>query len=817
MNKTLRLFISQSKLLLTLLILAALPALVSAQTVSSVYSSVWGTSGEKWTPTGPLPDYSFAGYHNGEAAIPTVAVVASVKDYGAKGDGVTDDTAAINKAISSVTKGAILFPAGTYKISNIIYVKKPGIVLRGEGHGVSILKMSKSLTTLLGDVGAMSNGANNWCYIGGTIWIEGSVTRTVVGNVTVNVTRGTNKLTLSSVSGLSVGSSIRLEETDPASGTTYSGTLAKELMGNVIAGSANAVGDKLINFDSKITAISGNTITLERYLPVAVKTIWNPQVVKVSYSVKEVGVEDLQVCLPDLQYPGHFNEQGYNGLYFNKVADCWSKNVEVRNGDTGISISSNTMRSTMQGFIMSAYSGRPDASGYCAHQGIAIGGFGHDNLITGANLTVMAIHDLSLETGAMLNVFEDSTGKNISMDHHGSGSAMNLYTNIQLGGGTHPWQSGGSSTALPHAAAYETFWNIRSTGAFKLPPKDSNGLIWGPRLNLIGVNTSETAGNANVTTYQWHFENMPPAALMPQNIHRAQLNRRLKPTPTVTITSPSNGSSFIAPSSITLSATATPGSGSVTKVEFISGSTILGTATASPYSANWTSPAAGSYSITAKVTDSSGATAVSSAVSITVKATNVPPSVSISSPGAGAVYYAPANISISANATDSDGSVKKVEFYEGSNLIGSATAAPFSMNWTSVPAGTYSLTAKATDDNGAVTTSGAVSITVKTNLLPTVSITSPSNNASFTAGDNITITASASDSDGTIAKVVFYNGSSVIGTDTTGSSGSYSYTWSSVSQGSYTLKAVAYDNVGASKASSTITITVARKHGGGKH
>ncbi|MCX6906896.1 MAG: hypothetical protein NTY01_02510 [Verrucomicrobia bacterium] len=57
-------------------------------------SDLWGTAGEKWTPQSRLPDFSFAGYHAGEAPIPDVAVKASVKNFGAKGDGVADDTAA---------------------------------------------------------------------------------------------------------------------------------------------------------------------------------------------------------------------------------------------------------------------------------------------------------------------------------------------------------------------------------------------------------------------------------------------------------------------------------------------------------------------------------------------------------------------------------------------------------------------------------------------------------------------------------------------------------------------------------------------------
>ncbi|AHJ99786.1 carbohydrate-binding protein [Hymenobacter swuensis] len=92
--------------------------------------------------------------------------------------------------------------------------------------------------------------------------------------------------------------------------------------------------------------------------------------------------------------------------------------------------------------------------------------------------------------------------------------------------------------------------------------------------------------------------------------------------------------------------------------------------------------------------------------------TNVAPTVSLTSPANGATFTVPASITINANAADPDGSISKVEFYQGSTLLGTDTSSPYSYSWTGVTAGTYSLTAKATDNAGAVTTSGAVSVTV---------------------------------------------------------------------------------------------------------
>jgi len=93
---------------------------------------------------------------------------------------------------------------------------------------------------------------------------------------------------------------------------------------------------------------------------------------------------------------------------------------------------------------------------------------------------------------------------------------------------------------------------------------------------------------------------------------------------------------------------------------------------------------------------------------------NVAPTVSLTSPTNGATFTAPASLTLTATAADADGSVSKVEFYNGSTLLGTDTSSPYSYAWTGVAAGTYSLTARATDNAGAVTTSGAVSVTVGT-------------------------------------------------------------------------------------------------------
>ena len=127
---------------------------------------------------------------------------------------------------------------------------------------------------------------------------------------------------------------------------------------------------------------------------------------------------------------------------------------------------------------------------------------------------------------------------------------------------------------------------------------------------------------------------------------------------------------------------------------------------------------------------------------------NAPPVVSITAPGNNASFAAPATVVVNANATDSDGTVSKVEFFRNGTLVSTDTSSPWTATLSGLAIGTYALTAKATDNTGASTTSAAVNIQVKANVAPTVSLTAPANNAAFTAPATIVLTATAADSDG---------------------------------------------------------------------
>jgi hypothetical protein len=144
---------------------------------------------------------------------------------------------------------------------------------------------------------------------------------------------------------------------------------------------------------------------------------------------------------------------------------------------------------------------------------------------------------------------------------------------------------------------------------------------------------------------------------------------------------------------------------------------------------------------------------------------NQPPTVALTSPAPGATFTAPATIPLAANASDANGTVSRVDFLNGTTVIGSDTTAPYSFNWTGVAAGSYSLVARATDNGGASTLSAPVGVTVQPNTGPSVvaspaSVTVPEGgtagfgvrlSAQPSASVTVTVARTAGDTDLTVS------------------------------------------------------------------
>ncbi|GGX18227.1 glycoside hydrolase family 19 protein [Aquimarina muelleri] len=190
-------------------------------------------------------------------------------------------------------------------------------------------------------------------------------------------------------------------------------------------------------------------------------------------------------------------------------------------------------------------------------------------------------------------------------------------------------------------------------------------------------------------------------------------------SPVISWNSPSNTQVIeqIELTPISLSARATDADGTVQSFKFIYNNTdIVATSSGDSYSASFTPTQFGQVTIIASATDNDNKTSEKS-ISFTVKekitgGNNIPPTVSITSPSNNTSFEAGSPVNITAKASDSDGTITKVEFFSNGNKIGENNSSPYSYTITNTITGDYSLTAKATDDKGAISISAAVLITV---------------------------------------------------------------------------------------------------------
>ena len=278
--------------------------------------------------------------------------------------------------------------------------------------------------------------------------------------------------------------------------------------------------------------------------------------------------------------------------------------------------------------------------------------------------------------------------------------------------------------------------------------------------------------------------------------------------PIVVVTNPVACATLDGPIDLVLAADATTTSGKVASVEFYDGGTLVETLNTAPWRTTLLNAGLGSHSITARAIDTHGVATTSRAATVTVRAPNQPPAVAFTAPADGARFAFGSAIGMAASASDPDGTVTAVEFRLGSasgTLIARATSAPFAATWSSASAGSHTLVAVAYDDRNASTASAPVHVNVDSNALPSVAVTAPAANAQYAAPASIIISASASDPDGTVTKVEFLVGGSVVGSSTTAP---YTTMWTNVPGGSYSITARATDNAGGVTASSPVSITV---------
>jgi hypothetical protein len=185
--------------------------------------------------------------------------------------------------------------------------------------------------------------------------------------------------------------------------------------------------------------------------------------------------------------------------------------------------------------------------------------------------------------------------------------------------------------------------------------------------------------------------------------------------PTITVTAPTT---TVAGTVLTFTASASDVDGTVSQVEFFVNNVSVGVDTSTPYSVTYTAVLGSGQQVKAVATDNLGLTGNSNIVTMNVLA-NVPATVSMTGPAANGIYSSYVNagagtltpMTFTATAADSDGTVTQVEFFVDGVSVGVDATTPYSVIWDST-SGTKVVTAKATDSNGAITTSATLTLVI---------------------------------------------------------------------------------------------------------
>ena len=494
--------------------LAVSTALVShASAADKETSQLWGEGGQRWDRAGRLPDYSYAGYHRGERPLPELSPAANVKDFGALGDGTTDDTAAFQRALQKAGGKTVLIPPGRYVITDILEIRDSHTVVKGAGPQQTVIYVPKPLEKIRSNMGATTTGqpTSNYSWSGGIFWAKGRWDEKTLAKVTAPARRGETALVVDRADAFQTGDEVCLTLRDDDSGSLTRHLYAGD------PGDFSNLGGVRTRWIARIQAVDHQKrrVVFDRPLRTDVQPEWQPVLHPARSSVEEIGVEHLAFEFPVTPYRGHFTELGYNAVAYSEIRNGWVRDVEIRHADSGLFLSGANI--TVTGVVWTSDRQRDRGRNATGHHGIALGGT--DLLLSDFEFRTKFIHDITMTRGSAGNVVRSGRGEDLTFDHHKYANHANLFTDLDAGAGTNIFLSGGGAKLGLHCGAWSTWWNIRTERPVRFPAG------WAPEMiQIIGVRSKDPA--VTDAEGRW-FEPITPARLQPRDLYQAQLERRL--------------------------------------------------------------------------------------------------------------------------------------------------------------------------------------------------------------------------------------------------------------------------------------------------
>ena len=279
--------------------------------------------------------------------------------------------------------------------------------------------------------------------------------------------------------------------------------------------------------------------------------------------------------------------------------------------------------------------------------------------------------------------------------------------------------------------------------------------------------------------------------------------------PTVSLTGPANGARVSGTVNLAATAADNAGGSGVVGVQFMVDGVAVGTEDpSSPYGVSWNTATVsnGSHTVRARARDAAGNIRTSSPVSITVD--NTAPTVSVTGPANGATVSG--SVNLAATASDNAGVVGVQFLVDGVAVGAEDTSSPYRVSWNTatVANGSHTVTARARDAAGNITTSAARSVTVANAVAdttaPTVSLIAP---PAGPVRGSVSLAATAADNVGVVG-VQFLVDGAALGAEDTSSTYGVSWNTATVTNGSHTVAARARDAAGNTTTTPAVTVTV---------
>ena len=312
---------NKSTIYFLLILIVLLQGITYAQTSSLV--SMGSNGNLIYTPDSRgnvVPDFSAVGYMNSEAPIPTVGVVLTVNPV------VGDNLANVQNAINQVAampldangfRGAILFAAGTYNISDTVTISASGIVLRGvgfNGSGTNFIATKPAQHILFNFLGAL-----------GTTYISSSSTRKAITNTYVPI--GAKQITVASGHSFAIGDKVFVHRIPNAA---WINLLGMHLLSTIDPAATDWTASAYdMDYERKIMNVNSNVITLDAPIMDVIDPVYSTgELVKFTDNrIQKCGIENMKISSI---YASSIDENhGWEAVSFDKIYNSWARNLDV--------------------------------------------------------------------------------------------------------------------------------------------------------------------------------------------------------------------------------------------------------------------------------------------------------------------------------------------------------------------------------------------------------------------------------------------------------------------------------------------------------